>query len=51
MAKKKTVKVEYIPTVKCKNCIKYEFGIWVDCDDKRLHCETPRVCEIFKLKE
>lgn len=47
---KKQKEIPQIKTVKCKNCIKYKSGIWIECEGKRLHSETPRVCELFKLK-
>ena len=37
-----------VKTVKCRNCIKYKSGIWVDCEGKKMHCETSRVCDIFE---
>lgn len=50
MAKDKK-EIPIVKTVKCKNCIKYESGSWVECEGEKLHCETQRVCENFKLRK
>jgi len=51
MAKKSKQTVPFVPTVKCKNCIKYESGSWVECEGERFHCETPRICLNAKNKK